>query len=274
MATCLYPKAGHFRPFLPLVDRHLPDFPEGREKYQSQSGSQLLFSYKSTLMKVTRRQSSNEKRLRHRQLPICEICILAGGRSQRMRRDKTRLRVGQQTMLEHVRSLAEASGLTVRVIRRDSLPSCGPLSGIYTALASTRAEWTLFLAADMPFLSTGLLLHLTRQRTASSRACVTAHLAPGSASAAVRKAGRAALFVCKRGRIGFPFLLPRVILPVIAQQIGRRRFSLQALARRLQCKKVNLPARLSSQLRNINTPQELAEARAAWRSAPVLERTS
>src|SRR5438034_10314023 len=104
----------------------------------------------------------------------CEICILAGGRSRRMGRDKTRLRLGSKTMLGHVRAAARATGFPVRIIRRDTLPPRrgpsalaglrhGPLAGIYTALKTTQGEFVLFLAADMPFISPKLIALLLAQ---------------------------------------------------------------------------------------------------------------
>src|SRR5262245_26747021 len=85
-----------------------------------------------------------------------EICILAGGLSKRMGRNKSRLSLGNITMLGHIRKTAEATGLPVRVIRRDCVPKCGPLGGIYTALKTTEADAILFLACDMPLVTTEL----------------------------------------------------------------------------------------------------------------------
>src|SRR5213594_4238966 len=81
------------------------------------------------------------------------VCVLAGGSSSRMGRDKTLLRLGQHTLLRHARLAADGLHLPVRVIRRDLLPRCGPLSGIYTGLKTSHAEAELFLACDMPFVS-------------------------------------------------------------------------------------------------------------------------
>ena len=53
----------------------------------------------------------------------------------------------------HVRAAARASGLPVRVIRRDCVERCGPLGGVLTALMSTRREAVVFLSCDMPFFT-------------------------------------------------------------------------------------------------------------------------
>ena len=94
----------------------------------------------------------------------CEICILAGGLSRRMGREKSKLKLGKRTMLGHIRATAKATGLPVRVIRRDSVPRCGPLGGIYTALKSTPAATVLFLSCDMPLVSVELLQKLLKTK--------------------------------------------------------------------------------------------------------------
>src|SRR5882724_1066931 len=92
-----------------------------------------------------------------------EICILAGGLSSRMGRDKSRLRLGGRTLLAHIRATAKTVGLPHRIIRRDLVVHCGPMGGLYTALMTSRADATLFLACDMPFVSAGLLEMLVRK---------------------------------------------------------------------------------------------------------------
>jgi hypothetical protein len=71
--------------------------------------------------------------------PECEICILAGGLSSRMGRNKAALRIGRRTLLGVVRDNARRLDLPVRVIRRDLVPRCGPLGGICPAPKTPRA---------------------------------------------------------------------------------------------------------------------------------------
>src|SRR5687767_15795429 len=92
------------------------------------------------------------------------ICILAGGQSRRMGRDKARLRVGGRTLLGHVRRTAESLGLEVRVIRKDLVSRCGPLGGIYTGLKTSTHEAELFLSCDMPFVTADLLKRVMRAK--------------------------------------------------------------------------------------------------------------
>jgi molybdopterin-guanine dinucleotide biosynthesis protein A len=175
--------------------------------------------------------------------PSIEICILAGGLSQRMGRDKSRLRLGPTTILGHIRKTARATGLPVRVIRRDSVPKCGPLGGIYTALKTTKSDAVLFLACDMPLVSTGLLQLLLRQIGAASTP-----LSP--------------LFVGSRGRAGFPFMLPRQAIQTVDRQIQTGALSLQALAKLLRANTLELVNPWSQQLVNVNTPKDWAALRA------------
>lgn len=180
---------------------------------------------------------SNFSRFQRFNAASCEICILAGGFSKRMGRDKSRLPLGSTTMLGVIRKAARATGLPVRIIRRDLVPKCGPLGGIYTALKTTSADAVLFLACDMPLVSTELMRFVVR--TASKR--------PGCAF----------LIHSSRGA-GFPMILARETLERVRQQIEKRDFSLQLLAKALCAKTVPLGRRSSWQLFNINTRKDWA----------------
>lgn len=171
-----------------------------------------------------------------------EICVLAGGLSQRMGRVKSRLKLGRRTMLGQIRATAKFLDVPVRVIRRDVIARCGPLGGIYTALKSTRADAVLFLACDMPFV-TEKLLRATRKRFGRHNQ---------------------ALFVQSAGGTGFPFMLRRNSLEIVTVQIERKKFSLHALAGALKAKIWPLPMSWHSQLQNVNTPAEWASARHSW----------
>ena len=80
-----------------------------------------------------------------------------------MGRDKSRIRLGGRSLLAHALSLAEATGFPMRVLRRDLVPQCGPIGGIWTALETTRADLVLFLSCDMPFVTPGTLRMLMRR---------------------------------------------------------------------------------------------------------------
>lgn len=168
-----------------------------------------------------------------------EVCILAGGLSTRMGRDKTRLKIGSMAMVTRVRKGAAAAlpATLVRVIRKDIVSRCGPLGGIATALKTSRAKTVLFLACDMPLVSPALLRRMVRSN----------------------RGGECAVFAEQNKRVGFPCALPVQALAVVQQQIDAKEFSLQALAAKLHARRLLIPAR-SLELLNVNTPADLAEA--------------
>ncbi|MFN7141255.1 MAG: molybdenum cofactor guanylyltransferase [Limisphaerales bacterium] len=172
-----------------------------------------------------------------------EICILAGGASSRMGKDKARVRVWKQrTMLSIIREQAEGvSGATVRVIRRDLVPKCGPLGGVYTALKTTKASSVLFLACDMPLITTGLLQKLLARISDETEA----------------------LFMLSESA-GFPFVLRTTALSMVEEQIARKEFSLHRLCQRMKGKVIEPSEAEARQLANINTVEELDQLRIEW----------
>jgi len=173
-----------------------------------------------------------------------EICVLAAGLSTRMKRDKTKLRFGSRTMLGHIRAIAAETHLPVRVIRRDLVARCGPLGGVLTALRTTRADAVLFLACDMPLVSVALIERVVRKS----------------------RGGIRAVFAVQGDVAGFPFLLSSTTMALVEKQIAVREFSLNALARVSKAALLRV-ARGSRELRNINTPDDYADALRHWRFA-------
>jgi molybdopterin-guanine dinucleotide biosynthesis protein A len=162
-----------------------------------------------------------------------EICVLAGGLSSRMGRDKSRLRLGGQSLLARVRSVAARTPYPVRVLRRDLVPRCGPLGGVYTALKTTPSESVLFLACDMPFITGELIARLVK----------------------LNRAGRLAVFTLGCNGPGFPFLVHQAALPLVEEQIAAGRFSLHELAAKCRAKMIRSPGGARS-LFNVNTPED------------------
>ena len=171
-----------------------------------------------------------------------EICILAGGLSSRMGRDKARLRLGGRTLLAHVRSVAAETRWPVRIVRRDLVPRCGPLGGVCTALRTTKAEAVVFLACDMPFITAKWIGKLVKLNRTKSRA----------------------VFTLSGSGAGFPFLLSRDALSQVEEQIAAGRFSLQLLAAKCRAQKVRVPAGARIVF-NVNTQED-------WRVAKMRNR--
>lgn len=160
-----------------------------------------------------------------------------------MGQDKRRLRLGSRTLLDHVRRLASTVSLDVRVIRKDLVPRCGPLGGIYTGLKTSVQESELFLSCDMPFVSASLLQELlTREAPA---------------------------FVEHAGTVGFPAVLRANQADVVEAEIRAGRLSLQNLARRLRAKRLRLTGAKARQLFNINAPVDWAEAQRRMAELPL-----
>jgi molybdopterin-guanine dinucleotide biosynthesis protein A len=178
---------------------------------------------------------------------------LAGGLSQRMGRDKSRLRLGSITMLGHICKTARATGLPVRVIRRDCVPKCGPLGGIYTALKTTKADAVLFLACDMPFVSVELIQFILQKMRESS--------SMDSRLQAANRSVRGALFVRSHRRAGFPFILSRETTEIVDRQLQQGDFSLQTLAKELRATILPLKHSWSKQVFNVNTPEEWGQVK-------------
>jgi molybdopterin-guanine dinucleotide biosynthesis protein A len=173
-----------------------------------------------------------------------EICILAGGLSTRMGRDKAKLRLGNRSLLGHIHTIAKSLRLPVRVIRRDAVPRCGPLGGVVTAMRRSKGDAILFLACDMPFVSADLMHELLSQAQDHRRA-----------------------FFAKGERtVGFPFVLPRTTLAVVEEQIARGKFSIRSLALALKSRTFKVGRRFGGQLRNINTPADWQTAQRRWKS--------
>lgn len=168
-----------------------------------------------------------------------EICILAGGLGSRMGRDKSTLRLGGRTLLARIRETAKSANCSTRIIRRDLVPRCGPLGGIYTALKTTSASAVLFLACDMPNIS-GALIKKIVQRSGN---------------------GCEPVFTWQENGAGFPFLLNVDALPVIEKLLAEKQFALQTLFEKVRAKKFRPARSFQTDLLNINTPEDWARLR-------------
>jgi molybdopterin-guanine dinucleotide biosynthesis protein A len=99
--------------------------------------------------------------------------VLAGGQSKRMGQDKAQLNWRGVTLLDHMVHLLQTVAQTVHVVGRDTLPDhrpgLGPLSGIATGLDISRTDANLFVALDLPFLTTDFLKFFTLRLKSSSQ---------------------------------------------------------------------------------------------------------
>ena len=129
-----------------------------------------------------------------------EAFILAGGRSSRMRQDKSLLELGGVPLIIRTARLITplvskvtvigeperyaALGLNAtpdRILNRekpDGVP-LGPLAGIVTALAASATSWNLILACDLPYLTAEWLDLLLSKAIRSSAQVVLPKSATG-----------------------------------------------------------------------------------------------
>ena len=104
-----------------------------------------------------------------------------------MGRSKALLPYRGKTLVEYVaRMVRDAAGSVALIgdpaalghlglpVFPDAVPSCGPVSGIYTALRATDTDWNLIVACDMPGISTETLRELLRRAETTQSQCVTA----------------------------------------------------------------------------------------------------
>ena len=92
------------------------------------------------------------------------VGILAGGKSERMGQDKTLLRYGGETMLEHLTRELSGGELLISAAQEgdyerfgyrvayDENRGIGPIEGMRRLLAESESEWMFLCAADMPLL--------------------------------------------------------------------------------------------------------------------------
>jgi molybdopterin-guanine dinucleotide biosynthesis protein A len=181
------------------------------------------------------------------QKDVLEICILAGGLSSRMGRNKSRLRLGRLTFLGRIKRAASVTGFPVRIIRDDLVPRCGPIGGIYTALSTTTAESLLFVPCDMPFLTSELLVSFVQKLNES----------------------HPALFISLNRRVGFPLMIRKKVLLQIKEQIEKQQFSLQQLPSAVGGRIMRAPRAWLPQLQNVNTPEDLERARNEFKASQM-----
>lgn len=98
--------------------------------------------------------------------------VLAGGRSERMGRDKAMIEFAGRTLAERAVELLQRAGLSAMIagarselgafgpMIADQADGEGPLRGVCSALASTGAELAVFIPVDLPLLPASLLARL------------------------------------------------------------------------------------------------------------------
>jgi len=178
--------------------------------------------------------------------------VLVGGRSSRMGKEKARLKVGNEFLVEVVaRKVAEAAGNVTLVGSpeaftdlpfasvKDMRPGLGPIAGLEAALTTGQAELNLVTGCDMPDLHPSDLLRLLAAAANTGALCTLAR---------DRHARRHPLCAVYRSEA----------LPVVRAALDAGRLRLLALVEELKAVEV----RIDSVVSNLNTPEQWA----AWQA--------
>jgi molybdopterin-guanine dinucleotide biosynthesis protein A len=104
--------------------------------------------------------------------------ILAGGKSTRLGHDKVLEKLGDRSLLEQVVSQIDPISKDIIIVTADKrvfpqladypniktvtdiFPGKGSLGGIYTGLVTSKSQYNLVIASDMPFLNQSLLRYM------------------------------------------------------------------------------------------------------------------
>lgn len=154
----------------------------------------------------------------------CTGLILAGGDSRRMGRDKTRLEIDGQTLLQRAIDVLQDVFPQVLVSVRqhrddvavpqvlDEIPDAGPLAGLCAGLAAAKTPWGFAVAADMPFLRPTLIRALAERRDKFEAVVpvVAGHPQPLAAYYAVRALPTLRAVLAEPGRRGLRAALERL----------------------------------------------------------------
>jgi molybdopterin-guanine dinucleotide biosynthesis protein A len=182
--------------------------------------------------------------------------VLAGGRSSRMGQDKALLPWKGSTLIESVaHEVCDAAGNVTLIgsperygnlgspvcfaVISDRIPGCGPLGGLHAALSATTAEWNLLVACDMPAVTSQLLKALLNAAEASGADA----LVPQTSG------GLEPLCAVYNARL----------LPAVESAIHSKFLKMHDFVSTIQT--CLWPAPDPAVFRNINTPEQLLEAR-------------
>lgn len=97
--------------------------------------------------------------------------ILVGGKGRRLGKDKTKLSINGERILERTFSILERIFAVETLLIgdkeingfntiKDAVKDAGPLGGLYTAFLNTKEQFVFLTACDMPFINERLLMHM------------------------------------------------------------------------------------------------------------------
>lgn len=186
--------------------------------------------------------------------------ILAGGNSTRMGTDKAFVMLEGRSLLARALDVCRTITGEVRIVGdrekfapfadvvEDVFPGCGPLAGIHAALRASGTDLNLVLAVDLPFVSPALLHFLMGQAR------------EGGAIVTLPRAGKGWQPLCAVYRRAFADAAETAL------RAGRYKVDTlfdSALTRAIGEEELRSAGFSPEVFRNLNTPEELADARRA-----------
>ena len=193
--------------------------------------------------------------------------ILAGGKSTRMGRAKALIKLPTgKTMIEHAVRVARQITDEVVVLGReismpeplaelpvldDEKPNGGPLAGLCSLLKCADPGWRLLLACDMPYIESAVIRRLLAQADPETDAVVFE-----------RSERRGSYHACcglYHSRIARAPVGADVQKAPALEVLFDGDASLNSLLERIRVKVLRPTPEESRQLRNINTPEDLAK---------------
>lgn len=190
---------------------------------------------------------------------VFSIAILAGGKSSRMGRNKALVEIAGKPIIEHIiqrtqllgqcdtflitNSPAAYSHLNL-MMYADIYPNCGALGGIHSALQHSKSEHVVVIACDMPFISTDFITYMFQE--IGDNDAVVPHI--------------------NEQIHGLHAIYHRRCASIIQQQIEQENLKVRELFQHLTVKYLDEDAIMRFNedglaLLNINTPQDLAQAK-------------
>ena len=184
--------------------------------------------------------------------------ILSGGSSSRMGTPKGSLLVGGVPIIARVARVLSGIFTRISVVTDrpeevdflglptipDIRKGCGPMGGLHAALSSARSSSVILISCDLPFVSDRLLNALLQRH--------------GRAPATVPRAGSEVHPLCA--------VYDCTLTPALEQHLGHRRLSMRKFLEEVGAEFVDLssldPPAASSELMNVNSPEDLDAARA------------
>ncbi|MEM7332149.1 MAG: molybdenum cofactor guanylyltransferase [Chloroflexota bacterium] len=186
------------------------------------------------------------------------VAIMAGGKSSRMGRNKSFVDLDGKLMIERV--LATVAPLSTHQIIitnspllyepfnlpmfSDLYPDHGPLAGIYTAVHHATTPYILIVATDMPWLNAYLLEFLIQLRQEAEVVVPRWQKFPEPLHAVYSKA-----------------VLPAIKQSLDAKKLKIIRFFNEVTVRYVEREEIEMFDKNGRSFANINTPEELKEAR-------------